>query len=204
MVLDVDVENKVGYCGGRITADGNLALLFGTTNLAVNMDHMLSEQGITEMINNAPGGDSEKLSFKVRKSISERYDPEIKAVSEDINKMLGKEITLVPNFEATAKALKDANKFDDNEDCIGPYTLSYFQGLQSTLKYNKVSEDEMILEAIQEETSANKIEFVVLPGNDLGTYGDAKFEGGVLQVRTDANHFGVNIDSITQKLLDQL
>lgn len=204
MVLDVDPEDKIGYCGGKITADGNLALLFGTKNLAVNMDNVMDESKITDMVNSAPAGDGDALSFKVRKSIKEDYDTKIKEVSDSINKIFGKDITLVPNFEGTAKALKDAGRFDSEETTIGGYTYFYFKSLLSTLESNKVADDEMIKEAIEEEMSGNKIEFVVVPGDAVSGYGDTKFEGGALQIRTNPKNYGVNIDDITRKLLDQL
>lgn len=201
----MDLEDKVTYCGVKISDDGKLVILISPNNFACNIDDAVNEKSLTDALNEAPGAGSASLSFVARQGIAQDYDTRIGEVQEAIKKQLGKELTFEPNFEEAFAKLKANDLLSKYESSLGSFVYLYFNSLARALEYNNVSKDEMVLEALEEEMGANKVVFRILDKGGISSgYGEAKFEGGVVYIQTDVEHYGANIDDAANKILDQL
>lgn len=83
----------------------------------------------------------EGFSLSAKDSIENEYEAEIEDLNQEINKILGTEVTLDPNFQENYKVLsrskvyKGENWQGDWQMRIGKVTLSYFKGLKWQLEY---------------------------------------------------------------------
>ncbi|CEJ92288.1 hypothetical protein VHEMI07948 [[Torrubiella] hemipterigena] len=205
LTIDMDLEEKFTYCGPKISDDGKLVILINPNNVACNIDDAINNDKLTAALNEAPGASSAALSFVARQGIAQDYDTQIGEVKETLKKQLGKDITLEPNFEEAFAKLKANGLATEYESRLGSFVYLYFKSVARALEYNNVSKDEMVLEALEEEMGENKIAFRLLDKGGLSSgYGEAKFEGGVVYVQTDIDHYGSNIDDAANKILDQL
>lgn len=201
----MDLEEKFTYCGPKISDDGKLVILINPNNVACNVDDAINNDKLTAALNEAPGAGSAALSFVARQGIAQDYDTQIGEVKETIKKQLGKDITFEPNFEEAFAKLKANDLATKYESSLGSFVHLYFKSVARALEYNNVSKDEMVLEALEEEMGEKKIAFRLLDKGGLSSgYGEAKFEGGVVYVQTDIDHYGSNIDDAANKILDQL
>lgn len=210
LTLDVDEESRFSYCGADIV-DGKLRILFNAQNLGVNINDALSESNLLAALNNAPT--DKPLSFSARFGISNDYEPNVAAVQHSIAELLGKqdgEITLNPNFEETFAKLKEASSNkkndirDDWQNNLGSFTVKYWEGLAYQMKYQKVGEDELIQEGFLEAVSTLEFKFRLVDTLKYGSYGEVVIEDGILYVQAKPETFGVNVDYIAEKLIDQL
>lgn len=199
--MDVDLNKKFTYCGCEVSESGQLVILFSPDNLGSNIDHAVNEEHLTKALNEAPS--KEPLSYVARKGIREEYNKEIEAIQKRINEQLGKEITLKPEFETAFEKLKGAKDADESwEVNLGMYIRSYFDGLASWLEYNKVKDDEMVQEGVNEAAESGTVAFRVV--DSVSGYNEVAVEGGVLYLQTVPKNFGVNIGQVADKLMDLL
>jgi len=84
---------------------------------------------------------------------------------------------------------------------MGAAPYAYFDGFLSMLKY-KFKQDDMMVEAFNDECTAHEIKFIVVPQNpglSKGrSYNDAIFEDGRLVIRTTPQNFYVNCSYATE------
>lgn len=201
LTMDVDLTDEVSYCGAKV-ADNKLVILFNKDNLSSNASDALGREALTKALNDAPS--SQPMSYLARKSVAD-YNKDISEVQSIINEQFGKKITLDPGFEAAYEKLKAAKNQEDFDENLGSFILGYFRGLANTLERQKVKEDDMVQEALNEAAEFGKVSFrVVSPGEMKATYGEAIFENGVLYLQTDTEHYGSNIEDAADKVIDQL
>lgn len=201
LTMDVDLTDVVYYCGAKV-ADNKLVIVFNKDNLSSNASDAFGREALTKALNNAPS--SLSMSYLARKSVAD-YNKEIGEIQSIINDQFGKEITLDPGFEVAYDKLKAAKKQDGFDENLGSFILGYFRGLAKTLEREKVKEDDMVQEALNEAAEFGRVSFrIVNPGEMNAIYGEAIFENGVLYVQTDTEHYGSNIEDAADKLLDQL
>ncbi|OAA56119.1 hypothetical protein ISF_07717 [Cordyceps fumosorosea ARSEF 2679] len=200
IIMDLDVDKKVSYCGAGITADGQLAMLWQDGNLASNIDHVFSERSLTAALNAVP---SEGISFETRLDIKQSYDDKIADVRTRINTALKREYTLEPGFEAAyAKLSGTQAEFKEN---LGQFVFLYFEALAGGLVSQKFDSDDMMQEALNEAVESGKIAFRVVDKAQMKeTYSEAVIEDGVLYLQTSPDYYGSNIDHVWHKLVDQL
>jgi hypothetical protein len=212
LTLDVDESepSRFSYCGSDVE-DGKLRMLFNKENLGVNIDYCLQEANLFSALNKAP---TEKpISFLARLDIRDNYEPKIKGTQHELAELLGKsddEIKINPNFEETFAKLSAARKAkgsdlrEDWETCLGSFTLKYFEALAYYMKYQKFGEDDLIQEGFLD--AVPELEFVFRIVDDLkhSSYCEVEIADGKLYLQTKADKWGVNVDNVSEKLIDLL
>lgn len=185
LTMDVDLEEKVSYCGCGVSSSKRLVILFAPQNLAVNIDDAFSRQNITRALQEAPSSGDGGLSYETRTDISKNYTPCIGVVVSKINELLKKEYTIEPGFEdayAKLSASKDATR--DWEKSLGSFMFQYMQGLANSLEYQKFGSDDMLQEAFNEAAESGKIAFRIVDASQMkSSYCETVFEDGVLYVQ---------------------
>ncbi|KAJ7782065.1 hypothetical protein DFH07DRAFT_765040 [Mycena maculata] len=161
--------NLLGDKGETITSevrDGVYHILFRHDRLGYNQSWLTDT--MLPAIEAAP---HEGFSLSAKNSIENDYDSEIDELREEINKLVGTEVTLDPNFEENYKALsglKDKNW----QQRFGQTVLKYFQGLKYQLERQGFAEDEMLQEGLQEivetKTFKTNLERWGYNTNDMG------------------------------------
>lgn len=204
ITMDVDINGKVSYCGSEISPTGQLVIIFKPDALGSNVNYALDEEHITKALN-AASAPTLKMSYVARKGIRDDYEKDIATIQKKINEQLGKEITLRPDFEANFATLKAAKDVDESwERNLGSFTLKYFEALLSWMEYNKVKEDDMVQEGVNEALASGTVAVRVVDELKNGGYNEAVFEGEVLYLQTQPKNWGVNIHQVAEKLMDQL
>lgn len=205
ITMDLDVNKKFSYCGCEVSPTGQLVILFAENNLAVNIDHALYDENLTKALNEVPLA-AGSMNYVARKSIKTQYDAEIGEVQSKVNELLGKQITLNPNFQAVFDKLNGASDVDkDWAENLGQYIKFYFEALSDWLRYNKVAEDEMVREGLLELVSSDTVVFRVVDDGQLkDSYNECVIEDGVLYLQTNAKNWGVNTSKVADKLMDLL
>ncbi|KAJ6789756.1 hypothetical protein PWT90_06777 [Aphanocladium album] len=200
LVMDLDVDKKVSYCGCGITSSGQLAILWEDGNLASNLDQVFGENSITTALNDVP---SEGMAYETRLDIQQVYEKKIAEVNQNINTALKKDFTFEPGFEAAyAKLNGTSAKFKDN---LGSFVYLYYDALRYSLSNDKFDSDDMLQEAFHEAVESGKIAFRIVDASQMKkTYCEAVFEDGVLYLQTSPEGYGSNIDCVAEKLVDQL
>jgi hypothetical protein len=123
------------------------------------------------------------MSYMARASIRNDYEPKIKDVQEKLNKILGQDITIVPNFEANFEKLKSKAGTDSNwEDNFGNFPFLYFEALVSQLQYDKFGEDDMLQEALLEVMEKRAVHFRVVDQTKR-SYNETVIEDGILYLQ---------------------
>jgi hypothetical protein len=202
LTMDLDVGKKFSYCGCEVSDAGALVIIFAEDALGSNIDYAASDENLTKALNAASAA-SLAMSYVARKSIREEYTKEIGPIQARINEQLGKEITLKPDFEAAFEKLKGAKDADDSwEVNLGMYIRGYFDAFASWLEYNKVKDDEMVREGVNEAAASGSVVFRIADG--VSGYNEAVVEGETLYLQTAPKNFGVNIGQVADKLMDQL
>ncbi|KAJ7130699.1 hypothetical protein C8R46DRAFT_924784 [Mycena filopes] len=124
--------NPNGDKGETITADvkdGVYRILFRHDRLGYNQSWQ--SDTMLPAIESAP---REGFSLSAKNSIENDYEGEIDEVLEEINKLVGAEVTLDPNFEEIYKSLAAGSKESDWQARIGSTCLNYFKGLKGQLE----------------------------------------------------------------------
>jgi hypothetical protein len=128
-----DLEKKTSYCGVDIK-DGILRILFREECLGTNIDSAL--ENIEKALNDAAAGEP-GLSYTARNSIKQEWEKDAAELQKDIAEQThNADITLNPNFEAVAEALKNGGQDvrDDWERNLGSFVKKYFDSLLYFLK----------------------------------------------------------------------
>nr|RBQ90145.1 hypothetical protein FVER53263_20628 [Fusarium verticillioides] len=111
LTMDIDEEETFDACGAKFTSDGKLAIVFGADRLGSNTGDAYWHKNLEKGISLAPTIDA--LSFYARKGIREEYEPDIADIQSDLEGIIKKDITLVPNFEETYKKVKETKDGTD-------------------------------------------------------------------------------------------
>lgn len=123
------------------------------------------------------------MSYVARASIRNDYESNIKDVQEKLNKILGQDITIVPNFEANFEKLKSKAGTDSNwEDNFGNFHYLYFDALVSQLQYDKFGEDDMLQEALLEVMEKRAVHFRIVDQTKK-SYNETVIEDGILYLQ---------------------
>ncbi|KAM0348701.1 hypothetical protein ACHAPU_004138 [Fusarium lateritium] len=203
LILDVDEANTVSYCGARVSSQGELVVLFNENNLGTNIDNALDYDNLTKALDEAPST-VRPMSYVARASIRNDYEPSIKEVQEELNKILGQDVAVVPNFEANFQKLKgDANADSSWQRNFGSAHLSYFRSLVSQLKYDKFGEDDMLQEALLEAMEKRAVHFRIMD-TTTRSYNETVVEDGILYLQTTPKDFYCNVDQISSDLMNIL
>ncbi|ATY63473.1 hypothetical protein A9K55_009044 [Cordyceps militaris] len=201
LIMDLDVDKKISYCGCGITPAGQLAILWQDGNLATNIDSVFEERKINTALNAVP---SAGIGYETRIDIKKNYEETIAEVRARIAATLKKEYTLEPGFEAAYAKLGAANHADFKEN-LGALVYRYFSAVADALVRFQFDSDEMLQEGFNEEVASGRIEFRIVDKAQLKeSYGEVVVENGVLYIQTSTDSYGYNIDHVADKLLDQL
>ncbi|KAH8670093.1 hypothetical protein BGZ61DRAFT_537650 [Ilyonectria robusta] len=203
ITMDFDEEKLFSYCGSKITPTGELAIIFAAGNLGTNIDHAMEKSNLTKALNAADQA-GKPMSHSARLAIVEDYDSKIGPVQEKLNKILGKEIPLVPNFEAVYEKLAASSDVrDDYATNLGSFVRGYFEGLNDYLTYQKFDSDDMLQEGLVETLEGNAVHFRIVDKMSK-SYNEAVIEDGILYLQTNSANFGTNIHQIADGLVDLL
>lgn len=207
ITMDFDVDKKVSYCGCEVSSSGQLVILFAEGCLGTNIDDALSTENLTQALNQAPAPPSLPMSFIARTSIRTQYDAEIAETQAKIKSQLQRDVTLDAGFEAVFAKMKASGLSDDDrwQENLGSFVKAYFDAFASWLQSQRVEEDELLREGVNEAVERGRVAFrVVDEGNMAETYNEAVVEDGVLYLQTVPQYFGTNIDYVAEKLMDKL
>jgi hypothetical protein len=179
-------DTKFSY-GGLQIKDGVLRLVFAEGNVGVNVSGISTN--FHEAIKDAPtaaGSNAVAYNIIARNSVREDYEKPVVALQESIGKLVGVPgIVLKPNFENNATALANAGDKvrDDWDSVLGRSSLSYFEGLESNLKYAGFKDDDMLQEGFQEGVHKNEILLRVADKLVSGSYHEILIDDGVLVIQ---------------------
>ncbi|KAI8627621.1 hypothetical protein F5Y19DRAFT_465808 [Xylariaceae sp. FL1651] len=211
LTMDVDDQKRFTYCGSDVQ-DGQLRLLFAPDRLGSNISQCLDRDVLLKALNDAPVPEDASLSFVVRTSIRQDYDPKIQEIQAKVAEILNKpDIKLTADWDgiyAKLKAESLVKKTDlrkDWEYSMGNLARCYFDGLVSQLQWQKFEDDELLQEGFHDV--ADKGEFVLrvvdkLSGSD--SYNECVIENGVVYLQTVPKNWGSNVDNAAKKLVDML
>ncbi|KAJ6558308.1 hypothetical protein B0H19DRAFT_946078 [Mycena capillaripes] len=132
LTLGVNLKGDNGETINSEVKDGVYRILFRHDRLGCNQNWL--DDTMLPAIESVP---REGFSLSAKHSIENDYESEIDELREEMNKIVGTEITLDPNFEENYKNLCEAKSNDkDNswQGSIGSTVLSYFKGLKSQLE----------------------------------------------------------------------
>ncbi|KAI1264389.1 hypothetical protein F5Y18DRAFT_390332 [Xylariaceae sp. FL1019] len=209
MTLDVDDHKRFSYSGADIQ-EGQLRLLFSPNGLGSNISSALSMEYLLEGLNKAEDPESRPISFAARLSIREGYDSKIKEVEDKIAELLGKPLTLVPNFESNFATLKEESqkkKTDlrkDWEKIFGHAIRDYFYGLSRQLEWQKFKDDELIQEGFFDVVEKAEVQFRVVEKLQKRTYNEVVIEDGVLYIQTIPAKWWSNVNDAADGLVNML
>ncbi|KAJ9149791.1 hypothetical protein NKR23_g4092 [Pleurostoma richardsiae] len=212
LTMDLDEDKKFSYCGCDVK-DGKLRILFSETGLAVNISDALKEDTLKKALNEAPADPSSKetLSFAARAGIRKSYDDKIEDVRKKIAGLLEKpDIKLTPNFEENFAKLSEASQNKKSrlisswETSLGQITFQYFQSLATSLDWKDFGKDEMLREGFNEAVEKGEITFRLVEQLKYDNNCECVVEDGVLYLQAKPDTFGVNVNSVATKIVDQL
>ncbi|KAJ7130620.1 hypothetical protein C8R44DRAFT_66680 [Mycena epipterygia] len=153
--------NLLGDKGETITSevkDGVYCILFRHDRLGYNQSWL--SDTMLPAIEAAP---REGFSLSAKTSIENDYDTAIDEVRDEINKLVGTDVTLDPNFDEVYKALESGLKEKSWQTSFGPTALKYFQGLKDQLERQGFGGDDMLQEGLQEIVETKTFKLRVLP-----------------------------------------
>jgi hypothetical protein len=200
--MDFDEKNTVSYCGAKVGPEGELIILFTKGNLGTNTSYAADTNNLTKALNEAPST-VRPMSYVARASIRSDYDPNVQQIQEKLNKILGQEIAIVPNFEANFEKLKaKANADSGWEQNFGRSHFSYLEGLVSQLEYDKFGEDDMLQEGLLEAMEKHAVHVRVVDQTKR-SYNETVIEDGILylQVRSFAYLLTIRVEANTDNRL---
>ncbi|KAI8948149.1 hypothetical protein F4801DRAFT_558059 [Xylaria longipes] len=210
MTLDVDEQNRFSSCGADVS-EGQLRLVFAPDRLGSNISSCLDRDVLLKALNDAPSPDAAAMSFMVRTSIRENYDPKIDAIQKRVGELVGKpDIKLNPNFEENfAKLLEESKQKKtglnkDWQEYFGAWIRLYLEGLVSQLQWQKFEDDELLQEGFNDVVSKGEVVFRIVDKLQGDSYNESVIEDGVLYLQTTPKTWGSNIDNAASKLVDQL
>ncbi|KAI1424277.1 hypothetical protein F5Y12DRAFT_715423 [Xylaria sp. FL1777] len=210
ITLDIDEQNRFSSCGSDVS-EGKLRLLFHPNNLGSNIASCLDRSVLTKALNDAPSPEGAPLSFAVRTSIRQYYDPKIDEIRARVAEILGKpDIKLDPNFDENFAKLLEESKVKKTglnknwQEYFGNLTKLYFQGLVSQLQWQKFEDDELLQEGFNDVVDKGEIILKVVDKLQKGSYNECIIEGGVLYLQTTPKTWGSNVDDAAVKLVDLL
>ncbi|KAF7309894.1 hypothetical protein MIND_00361700 [Mycena indigotica] len=176
--------------------DGVYRILFRHDRLGYNQSWQ--ESTILPAIE---GVDREGFSLSAKHSIEDDFEGSIDEVRDEINKMLGAEFTLDPNFEEVYAALK-ASSQQDWQANIGRTILNYFNGLKYQLESQGFKDDDMLQEGLQEMVETKTFRVRVLPKTNSTT--ETVIEDGVVYLQTRPDRWGYNANDMGEGLIKLL
>lgn len=128
----------------------------------------------------------------------------MKDVQEKLNKILGQDISIVPNFEANFEKLKSKASTDSNwEDNFGNFHFLYFEGLVSQLQYDKFGEDDMLQEALLEAMEKRAVHFRIVDQTKR-SYNETVIEDGILYLQVLIPYIRISIRQIQANIYGRL
>jgi hypothetical protein len=209
LALDIDLENRVSYCGPAII-ESKLVMLVGPTRLGTNVDSVLDSDAVLEAVQkNEAATAATGISFNGRNSIRADWEPFAPEVTKSLSKILQVEIAVNPNFDAVSSAMqtaaaKDSEIRSDWDHNLGSFMRDYFSGLESQLKSSDFHEDELLREGFTEAVSKNEVAFRIVEELKHSSYCEVVVEDGTLYLQTTAQRFGTNTGDIAEGLVDRL
>jgi len=195
--------NPLGDKGETITSDvkdGVYRILFRHDRLGYNQNWL--DDTMLPAIESAP---REGFSLSAKNSIENDYEAEIDELREEINKIVGTEVTLDPNFEENYKALSAAkDKVSDNnwQARIGSVVLGYFKGLKYQLESQGFGGDDMLQEGLQEIVETKTFKVRVVPKTK--STNETVVEDGVVYLQCAPDRWGYNSNDMGEGLLKLL
>ena len=210
--MDLDEAKKNSYCGCTIV-DGKLVILFAEGNLGTNINDALEKRKLLQALNEAPAAadNTSKISFAARDGIRQDYDPKIEELRKKIGVLIAKpDIKLVPNFDEAFAKLKEESKRKKNEldkeweSRLGYYIYSYFESVESTMRYKEFEDDDMMQEGFNEAVDKGEIAFRIVDKLEYDSYCEVVVGDGRLYVQTIPSRWGSNASYAAQKLVEQL
>ncbi|KAF7297693.1 hypothetical protein MKEN_01392600 [Mycena kentingensis (nom. inval.)] len=180
--------------------DGVYRILFRHDRLGYNQNWQ--DSCILPAVESVPREEGYSLSTK--HSIEDDYEGSIDEVSAEINKILGAEFTLDPNFEEIYNTLKGAKEVGDSDwqSRIGSTALGYFNGLKYQLERAGFKDDDMLQEGLQEMVETKTFRLRVLPKTDSTT--ETKIEDGVVYLQTRPDRWSYNQNDMGEGLIKLL
>jgi len=191
--------NPLGDKGDTITSEvkeGVYRILFRHDRLGYNQNWL--DDTMLPAIESAP---REGFSLSAKSSIENDYEAEIEETREEINKLVGTEVTLDPNFEEIYKALSEL-KEKDWQARLGATVLSYFKGLKYQLESQGFKDDDMLQEGLQEVVETKTFKVRVLPKTSSTI--ETVVEDGVVYIQTRPDRWGYNANDAGEGLLKLL
>ncbi|KAJ7066525.1 hypothetical protein C8F01DRAFT_705007 [Mycena amicta] len=196
ITLTVDPRGDKGETLSAEVKDGVYRILFRHDRLGYNQNWQ--ESTILPAIEAV---EHEGFSLSAKHSIEEDYEGSIDEVRDEINKMLGAEFTLDPNFEEVYAALKDCPD-KDWKSGLGRTTLSYFNGLKYQLERQGFKDDDMLQEGLQEVVETKIFRIRVLPKTNSTT--ETVVEDGVVYLQTRPDRWTYNASDMGEGLVKLL
>lgn len=176
--MNIDVDNKVQYCGCGFTAAGQMVILFQDGQLSTNIDQCFNKQCLDKALDDVPS--ESLLTYETRTDIKKYYTDKIDSVKAEINQTLNKEYTFDVDFDAAAAKLNGTNA--DWKGNLGSFVFLYFQALSNTLKSQNFDSDDMLQEGLNEAAESGKMSFRIVDSLSSG-YGEVVFEDGILYLQ---------------------
>ncbi|KAJ7696572.1 hypothetical protein B0H17DRAFT_1198083 [Mycena rosella] len=191
--------NLLGDKGETITSevkDGVYRILFRHDRLGYNQSWL--SDTMLPAIESAP---REGFSLSAKSSIENDFEGEIDELREEINKLVGTEVILDPNFDEIYKALA-ALKDNAWQARIGATAMNYFKGIKYQLESQGFKDDDMLQEGLQEivETKTFKLRVVAKTKSTIETV----VEDGVVYVQCVADRWGYNCNDACEGLIKLL
>ncbi len=192
LAMDVDEAKRVSYCGCEVRDGGRLAIVFRDDKLGTNTADALDGQALLRALNEAPpaAGSTSRISYAARAGIRADYEPKIEAVRQQMADMLARpDFKLSPNFDEAFARLSEEKRRKGNslgsdwETRIGPYTLSYFEGVASHMKSQQYDDDDMLQDGFNEAVDKAEVAFRIVDKLQYDSYCEVVVEDGVLYVQ---------------------
>ena len=171
------------YCGSDVK-DGVLRLLFHAEKLGMFPSDASNDIFSALKAAPAPTG---SMSLATRKDIKTNYEAVVEEVRAAIALLVAVPgLKLTPNFEynygvLSAMGDKAGSHWGAN---LGQATLSYFQGVRSSLENRKFGSDDLLQEGIPEAINKNEITLKIVDNLDCGgSYNEVVIKDGLLIVQ---------------------
>jgi hypothetical protein len=183
VILAVDDTGKLTYCGSDVK-DGVLRLLFHAEKLGMFPSDASNDIVGALKAAPAPAG---SMSLATRNDIKTNYEAVVEEVRAAIALLVAvPDLKLTPNFEynyGVLSAMGDRAGSDWGAN-FGRATLSYFQGVKSSLENQKFGSDDLLQEGFQEAINKNEIALKIVDKLDCGgSYNEVVIKDGVLIVQ---------------------
>ncbi|KAF8527569.1 hypothetical protein BU17DRAFT_61699 [Hysterangium stoloniferum] len=200
-----DDDDRFSYCGLDIK-EGQVWLYFNADKLGYNIYDAAAR--ISEAIDVAIDAEGiDDLPIGIRRGIKQYLDGKHDERQKRLEKMLGMKYTFEADIaknlaflRAHKEQVNDASYIDRLPEFVG----YYFEGALSGIGWKGFQGDDMLQDGFNEAAEKGVIRFEVVEKIDEGYYCDCVFEDGECKLRTIPAQFGVNVDSVCEKILDRL